>query len=150
LEFAVGKPSETGSAFHWMAVCLNLPGMEELDLPLPWVMKLDPDGDIATEGVVIFFDDGRCTMAKIDVSRNCGDKQPLCTINALLTEIMLQHQHVDPTFQFFPTEEGSTAGAITTASDIPTNKAEMKKYMKEMRDVINRITGVRCTMSSST
>ena len=59
LEFAVGRPMEETSAFWWVQVRLNLPGMVEYDPALPCVMKIDPDGEIATE-VVVFFDDGWC------------------------------------------------------------------------------------------
>jgi hypothetical protein len=62
LEFAVGRPDETESAFYWLSVRLNLPGMEDYSPALPLVNKLNSDGDIATE-VVVFFDDGRCVGA---------------------------------------------------------------------------------------
>jgi hypothetical protein len=55
-----------------------------------------------------------------------------------LIEILLQHQRVDPTFHFLPTEEGSTAGAITMAGDGPKSEANIMKYVKEMHDVDNR------------
>jgi hypothetical protein len=58
LEFAVGQPDEAASAFRWEKVRMNLPGMKAYDPGLPWVNKMDSDGDIATE-VVVFFDDGR-------------------------------------------------------------------------------------------
>jgi hypothetical protein len=79
-------------------------------------------------------------QAKIDVIRNRSDNQPL-PIKALMIDILLQHQRVDPTFHFLPTEDGSNAGVLTTASDIPNNDSEMKKYIKEMRDVENRSNG---------
>jgi hypothetical protein len=79
-------------------------------------------------------------QAKIDVIRNRNDDQPL-PIKALMIDILLQHQRVDPTFHFLPTEDGSNAGVLTTASDIPNNDTEMKKYIKEMRDVENRNNG---------
>jgi hypothetical protein len=63
LEFAVGRPDEVGSAFAWISVRLNLPGMEEYNHSIPLVNKMDSDGDIATE-VVVFFDDGRCVGAQ--------------------------------------------------------------------------------------
>jgi hypothetical protein len=49
----------------------------------------------------------------------------------------LQHKGVDPTFHLLPTEEGSTAGAITKASDIPNNEVNIKKYVKNVHDVDN-------------
>jgi hypothetical protein len=78
-------------------------------------------------------------QAKIDVNRNRSNKQPF-RIKALLIEILLQHQRVDPTFHVLPTEEGSsTAGVITTASDVPNNEeAQLMKYVKKMHDVDNR------------
>jgi hypothetical protein len=79
-------------------------------------------------------------QAKIDVIRNRSDTQPL-PIKALMIDILLPHQCVDPTFHFLPTEDGSTARVLTTASDIPNNDVEMKKYIKEMRDVENRNNG---------
>lgn len=62
LEFAVGKPWEETSAFRFEYVRLNLPGKEDFDPSLPWAMKVDFDGGIATE-VLVFFDDGRCVGA---------------------------------------------------------------------------------------
>ena len=62
LEFAVGRPSKIKSAFHFVVFRLNLPGMGDFETSLPWVMKIDPEGDIATE-VIVFFDDGRCIGA---------------------------------------------------------------------------------------
>jgi hypothetical protein len=66
-------------------------------------------------------------QAKIDVNRHRNDTKPLC-LNALLIEILLQHQRVDPTtFHFLPTDDGSTAaGAITKSSDIPNAEAHIK------------------------
>jgi hypothetical protein len=54
LEFAVGRPADPESAFRWTSVILNVPGKEDYDPSLPWVRKVDDDGDIATE-VVVFF-----------------------------------------------------------------------------------------------
>jgi hypothetical protein len=62
LEYAVGRPFDETSAFRFDTVRLNLPGMAVYDASLPWVMKVDLDGDIATE-VVVFFDDGRVVGA---------------------------------------------------------------------------------------
>ena len=62
LKFAVGRPFDATSAFWFEKVRLNLPGMAAYDASLPWVMKVDPDGDIATEAIV-FFDDGRVVGA---------------------------------------------------------------------------------------
>jgi hypothetical protein len=61
-------------------------------------------------------------QAKIDVNRNHSNNTPL-RLKALLTELLLKHQLVDPAFQFLPTEEGPHAGAITKASDIPNSEA---------------------------
>jgi hypothetical protein len=72
-------------------------------------------------------------QAKIDVNRDRNDKTPL-RLKALLIELLIQHQKVDPTFHFLPTEDGSTASAITKANEIPNSEEQIKKYVKEMRD----------------
>jgi hypothetical protein len=75
-------------------------------------------------------------QAKIDVNRDRNDKTPL-RLKALLIELLIQHQNVDPTFHFLPTEDGSTASAITKANEIPNTEEQMKHYVKEMRDSDN-------------
>jgi hypothetical protein len=65
------------------------------------------------------------------------EKTPL-RLKALLIELLTQHQKVDPTFHLLPTDDKSTAGAITKATEIPNNEEMIKQYVKEMHDVENR------------
>jgi hypothetical protein len=77
-------------------------------------------------------------QAKIDVNRPRTETRPL-RLKALLIALLIHHQSVDPTFHFLPTEDRSTAGAITKASDIiPNTKEHMKAYVKEMKDIDSR------------
>ena len=47
---------------------MNLPGMAEYVPVLPRVMKMDPDGEIATK-VVVYFDNGRCIAPNAEKCR---------------------------------------------------------------------------------
>ena len=76
-------------------------------------------------------------QAKIDVNRERSDNTPL-RIKAILIKLLVEHQKVDPTFHLLPTEDGSTASAITKATDIPNSEEKIKDYVKEMRDSDNR------------
>jgi hypothetical protein len=69
IELAKGAPNETGSAFAWHAVKLNLPGSADYDPGIPRVVKLREDGTPATE-LVVFFDDGRVIGA---TERHAGE-----------------------------------------------------------------------------
>ena len=76
-------------------------------------------------------------QAKIDVNRERSDNTPL-RIKAILIKLLVEHQKVDPTFHLLPTEDGSTASAITKATEIPNSEEKIKDYVKEMRDSDNR------------
>ena len=58
-EFVVGDPKEPGSPMRWDRIILNLPGMENFDPRLPWVMKWDDERGCIAGVVVTFVDDGR-------------------------------------------------------------------------------------------
>jgi hypothetical protein len=72
-------------------------------------------------------------QAKIEVTRNRSDNTPL-RLKALLIELLLQHQHVDPTFHLLPHDDETTSGAITKANEIPNSEEAMMKYVKAMTD----------------
>ena len=76
-------------------------------------------------------------QAKIEVNRNRNETIPF-QLKSLLIELIVQHQRVDPTFHLLPTEEGSTAGAITKASELPTEARRMKEYVKERHEIDRR------------
>jgi hypothetical protein len=74
-------------------------------------------------------------QAKIDINRNRSETKPLL-LNARLIEVLIQHQRVDPTFHFLPTEKGFNSGAIMMASDIPNTEEKIKHcVVKNMHDV---------------
>jgi DNA-binding FrmR family transcriptional regulator len=76
-------------------------------------------------------------QAKIDVNRERNDNTPL-RIKAILIKLLAEHQKVDPTFHLLPTEDGSTASAITKVTEIPNSEEKIKDYVKEIRDSDNR------------
>ena len=43
----LGDPNDQNNPFAWDHVRMNLPGAEEYDATLPWVMKLRRDGNMA-------------------------------------------------------------------------------------------------------
>lgn len=57
---AYGDRSDPENPFKWEVVVLNLPGSEDYDPTLPWVMKVRDDGHLACE-VYIYVDDGKFT-----------------------------------------------------------------------------------------
>jgi hypothetical protein len=76
-------------------------------------------------------------QAKVEANRFRNEKFPF-QLKSLLIELIVQHQRVDPTFHLLPTEDGSTAGAITKASDLPNTEQRMKEYVKEMHEIDSR------------
>jgi hypothetical protein len=76
-------------------------------------------------------------QAKINVNHERNDNTPL-RIKAILIKLLVKHQKVDPTFHLLPTEDGSTASAITKATHIPNSEEKIKDSVKEMRDSNNR------------
>ena len=76
-------------------------------------------------------------QAKIEANRNRNETIPL-QLKSLLIELIVQHQRVDPTFHLLPTEEGSTAGAITKAAELPNDERRMKEYVKERHEIDHR------------
>ena len=76
-------------------------------------------------------------QAKIEANRNRNETTPF-QLKSLLIELIVQHQRVDPTFHLLPTEEGSTAGAITKASELPNDSRRMKEYVKERQEIDRR------------
>jgi hypothetical protein len=65
---------------------------------------------------------------------------------ALLVALLIQHQKVDESFNFLPTDGNSTAGAIIKAIDIPNDEVNIKKYVKEMHEINNRNNSKRYTV----
>ena len=57
---AYGEKSKENNPFQWERVELNLPGSEDYDPSLPWVMKVRRDGHLACE-IYIYVDDCRIT-----------------------------------------------------------------------------------------
>lgn len=57
---AYGERSKEDNPFKWERVELNLPGSENYDPTLPWVMKVRRDGHLACE-IYIYVDDCRIT-----------------------------------------------------------------------------------------
>jgi hypothetical protein len=84
-------------------------------------------------------------QAKIDANRRRTDNTPF-HLKALLVALLVEHQKVDDTFHFLPTDGNSTAGAIVKASDIPNDEVNIKKYVKEMHNIDNRNNSKRYTV----
>jgi hypothetical protein len=57
---ALGNPKDTRNVFKWEKVKLNLPGMEEYDPALPWIMTHRAKGTIAAD-INRYVDDLRLT-----------------------------------------------------------------------------------------
>ena len=57
---AYGDRKKASNPFKWDRVVLNLPGAENYDPSLPWVMKIRDDGHLACD-IFIYVDDGRVT-----------------------------------------------------------------------------------------
>lgn len=58
---AYGDRFKNSNPFHWKEVVYNLPGgTEGYDSSLPWIMKVRPDGNLASE-LYAYVDDGRAT-----------------------------------------------------------------------------------------
>jgi hypothetical protein len=57
---AYGNREEPNNPFQWQKIVLNLPGSEQYDARLPWVMKVRSDGKLACE-IYIYVDDARIT-----------------------------------------------------------------------------------------
>jgi hypothetical protein len=83
--------------------------------------------------------------AKINANRRRTDNTPFY-LKALLVALLVEHQKVDNTFHFLPTDDNSTAGAIIKASNIPNDEANIKKYVKEMKEIDNRNNNKRYTV----
>jgi hypothetical protein len=84
-------------------------------------------------------------QAKIDANRRRTDNTPF-HLKALLVALLVQHQKVDESFHFLPTNANSTAGALVKASDIPNDEVNIKKYVKEMHKIDNRNNNKRYTV----
>jgi hypothetical protein len=76
-------------------------------------------------------------QAKIDANCHRTDNTPF-HLKALLVALLVEHQKVDNTFHFLPTNDNSTTSAIVKASNIPNDEANIKKYLKEMKEINNR------------
>ena len=53
-----GSHLDQSNVYRWVAVRLNLPGMDNYDPTLPWVFKYRKDGSIAAD-IFIYIDDDR-------------------------------------------------------------------------------------------
>ena len=53
-----GSHLDPSNVYRWVAVKLNLPGMDNYDPTLPWVFKYQKDGSIVAN-IFIYFDDSR-------------------------------------------------------------------------------------------
>jgi hypothetical protein len=76
-------------------------------------------------------------QAKIEAIRYRHETSPF-NLKPSLIELLVKHQRLDPTFHLLPTEEGSTAGAITKAADLPNTERRMKEYVKEKHEIDSR------------
>lgn len=52
-----GSHFNPSNVYRWLAVKLNLPGMNSYDSTLSWVLKLRKDGSIAVD-ILIYIGDG--------------------------------------------------------------------------------------------
>ena len=59
-KLAYGKRTDQNNPYQWERVELNLPGSEDYDPTLPWVMKVRIDGHLACE-IYVYVDDCRIT-----------------------------------------------------------------------------------------
>ena len=57
---ADGDRKDTGNPFHLSRVVYNLPGIKDYDSTKPWVMKVWPDGHLASE-IFVYLDEKRAT-----------------------------------------------------------------------------------------
>jgi hypothetical protein len=71
----VGQPDEATSAFPWIGVQLNLPGIETYDQGLQWVNKMDSKkGDISTKVAVFLTMDAALALGgEMQSRRAAGD-----------------------------------------------------------------------------
>ena len=72
----LGDPNDQNNPFAWDRVRMNLPGAEEYDATLPWVMKLRRDGNMAA-AVAGYVDDFRIVAGDEEAAWSCSSRAVL-------------------------------------------------------------------------
>ena len=110
----LGDPKEESNPFAWHAVISNLPGLEEYDSSLPWVMKVRKDGTPASS-LAGYVNDFRVVARDESAAWKCSSSlaKGLCWLG--IQDAARKHRRLSMS-------PGAWAGATVTLHDLGVSK----------------------------
>ena len=125
---ALGDPADENNPFQWDRVIENLPGTQEYDPSLPWIMKMRRDGKSASD-IAQYVDDMRIIAATKELAWQCSSRtaKTLCHLGLQDAARKRRPQSQRP---------GAWAGAtIASDGDVVTKGVTQERWNKLQKKI---------------
>ncbi|OEU18475.1 hypothetical protein FRACYDRAFT_236751 [Fragilariopsis cylindrus CCMP1102] len=125
---ALGDPADENNPFQWDRVIENLPGTQEYDPSLPWIMKMRRDGKSASD-IAQYVNDMRIIAATKELAWQCSSRtaKTLCHLGLQDAARKRRPQSQRP---------GAWAGAtIASDGDVVTKGVTQERWNKLQKKI---------------